>query len=78
MYVCIYVSIYKYMYYVYYILHIYIFSCFNTSCISVPFISVFSNSVSAGIYLFKAKNGNTRTKCEICSNLAMKTPERRQ
>ena len=31
---------------------------------------------SAGIYLFKFKNGNTREMCEICSKLAIKTPER--
>ena len=32
----------------------------------------------AGIYLLKVKNRNTTTKCEICSKLTMKTPERRQ
>ena len=31
----------------------------------------------AGIYLFKVDNGNTRTRCEICSKLTIKTPERR-
>ena len=30
----------------------------------------------AGIYLLKAKNRNTRTRCEICSELTIKTPER--
>ena len=29
-----------------------------------------------GIYLLN--NGNTRARCEICSKLARKTPERRQ
>ena len=29
----------------------------------------------AGIYLFKVKNRNTRTMCEICSKLTIKTPE---
>ena len=29
------------------------------------------------IYLFKVNNKNTRTKCEICSKLRMKTSERR-
>ena len=29
----------------------------------------------AGIYLLKVNNRNTRTKCEICSNLTIKTPE---
>ena len=32
----------------------------------------------AGNYMFKVNNGNTRTRCEICSKLKIKTPERRQ
>ena len=32
----------------------------------------------AGIYLLKVNNKNTRTRCEICSKLTIKTPERRQ
>ena len=32
----------------------------------------------AGIYLLKVNNRNTRTKCEICSKLTIKTPEQRQ
>ena len=32
----------------------------------------------AGIYLFKVNNKNARTRCEICSKLTMKIPERRQ
>ena len=32
----------------------------------------------AGIYLFKVNNRNTRTRCEICSKLTIKTTERRQ
>ena len=31
----------------------------------------------ASIYLFKISNKNTRTRCEICSKLEIKTPERR-
>ena len=31
---------------------------------------------SNGIYLVKVNNKNTRTKCEICSELTIKTPER--
>ena len=31
-----------------------------------------------GIYLFRVKNGNSRTMCEISSKLTIKTPERRQ
>ena len=30
-----------------------------------------------GIYLLKVNNRNTRTRCEICSKLTIKTPERR-
>ena len=33
---------------------------------------------SAGIYLLKVNNRYTRTKCETCSKLTIKTPERRQ
>ena len=32
----------------------------------------------AGIYLLKVNNWNTRTRCEICSKLTIKIPERRQ
>ena len=31
----------------------------------------------AGIYLLKVNNRNTRTRCEICSKLTIKKPERR-
>ena len=34
-------------------------------------------TVPAGIYLLKVNNRNTRTRCEICSKLTIKTPERR-
>ena len=30
----------------------------------------------AGIYLLKVNNRNTGTRCEICSKLTIKTPER--
>ena len=30
----------------------------------------------AGIYLLKVNNRNTRTRCEICPKLTIKTPER--
>ena len=36
-----------------------------------------NGAVPAGIYLLKVNNRNTRTRCEICSKLAIKTPERR-
>ena len=32
----------------------------------------------AGIYMLKVNNKNFRTRCEICSKLTIKTPERRQ
>ena len=32
----------------------------------------------AGNYMFKLNNRNTRTRCEICSKLTIKTPESRQ
>ena len=32
---------------------------------------------AAGIYLVQVNNDNTRTMCEICSNLTIKSPERR-
>ena len=32
----------------------------------------------AGIYFFKYSNGSTRSMCDICSKLTIKTPEQRQ
>ena len=32
----------------------------------------------SGIYLLKVNNKNTRARCEICSKLTIKIPERRQ
>ena len=52
-----------------------------------PFLVIFNmqKSVSssysifpAGNYTFKVDNRNTRTRCEICSKLTIKTPKRRQ
>ena len=34
--------------------------------------------IPPGIYLLKVNNITTRTRCEICSKLTMKTPERRR
>ena len=39
---------------------------------------MYSTSFPVGIYLLKVNYRNTRTRCEICSNLTIKTPERRQ
>ena len=36
------------------------------------------SSVPTSIYLFKVNNSNIRKRCEICSKLTIKTPERRQ
>ena len=32
--------------------------------------------IPVGNYMFKVNNRNTRTRCEICSMLTIKTPER--
>ena len=37
-----------------------------------------TTSYPAAIYLFKVKNANIRTICEICSKLAIKIPKRRR
>ena len=34
-------------------------------------------SFRVGIYMFKVNSRNTRTRCEICSKLTIKTPDRR-
>ena len=34
-------------------------------------------SIPAGNCMFEINNRNTRTRCEICSKLTIKTPERR-
>ena len=36
-----------------------------------------AGSYPAGVYLLKANNRNTRTRCEICSKLTINAPERR-
>ena len=38
---------------------------------------IFTFKVPAGNCMFKVNNRNTRTRCEICSKLTIKTPERR-
>ena len=37
---------------------------------------VCEQSCITSIYLLKVNNRNTRTRCEICSKLTIKTPER--
>ena len=44
--------------------------------IGITFTSHFA-FYTAGIYLIKISNGNTSKRCEICSKLTIKTPERR-
>ena len=36
------------------------------------------SSYPVGNYMFKVNNTNARTRCETCSKLAIKTPERRE
>ena len=40
-------------------------------------MSISRYATQAGIYLLKVNNRNTKTRCEICSKLTIKTPERR-
>ena len=35
------------------------------------------HNIPGGNYMFKVNNRNTRTRCEICSKLTIKTAERR-
>ena len=46
----------------------------NSCFFSRQFFCFFGQIVS--IYMFKVNNRNTRTRCEICSKLTIKTPER--
>ena len=46
----------------------------NTYCCLWTFFS----QEPAGINLFKVNNRNTRPRCEVCSKLIIKTPERHQ
>ena len=47
--------------------------------LSKEFIHLKCNeNILAGNYMFKVNNRNTRTWCEICSKLTIKTPERRR
>ena len=39
-------------------------------------LRIWGNVYSANNYLFKDNNRNTRKRCEICSKLTTKTPER--
>ena len=39
--------------------------------------SILTANIPIGIYRLKVNNSNTRKRCEICSKLTIKTPERR-
>ena len=44
----------------------------------LPFLVAVETAINpVSIYLFKFNNRNTRPRCEICSKLTIKTPERR-
>ena len=44
----------------------------NNTC---PGKRYFCINFPAGNYMFKVNNKNTRTRCETCSKLTIKTPE---
>ena len=43
----------------------------------VYYKNLISGAIPVGLYLLKVNNRNTRTWCEICSKLTIKTTERR-
>ena len=49
----------------------------NTVIYDAVYAPAIPRHTPAGIYLLKVNNRNTRTRCEICSKLTIKTPERR-
>ena len=51
--------------------------CKKFALVSTPAIFLV-RSIPPDIYLFKVNNRNTRARCEICSKLTIKTPERRR
>ena len=48
---------------------------FNESQVCKKQLNSNQCSNPAGNYMFKVNNRNTRTRCEICSKLTIKTPE---
>ena len=40
----------------------------------LKWVKIVKRAPPAGIYLLKVNNRNTRTRCEICSKLTIKTP----
>ena len=51
--------------------------CIPAGKINMCTITKTVEQVSANIYLFKVNNRNSRKRCNICSKLTIKTPERR-
>ena len=45
-------------------------------CCAQTFEQIENTDNPADIYLFKVNNANTSERCEICSKLTIKTPER--
>ena len=76
----------------FFILLVLIFMSINSACECnhlLPYVEVGQEQILVefifhkfvylvGIYLLKVNNRNTRTRCEICTKLTIKTPERRQ
>ena len=52
---------------------------FQRQIYPIPFIEkdLIKKLSPGGNYKFKVNNRNTRTRCEICSNVTIKTPEQR-
>ena len=49
--------------------------CNTSPSFSIIYIAI-KDKVNCNIYFFKVHNRNTRKRCEICSKLTVKTPER--
>ena len=56
---------------------VYILQNATAPCYNIFFVTSCRRATQAGIYLLKNNNRNTRTRCEICSKLTIKTSERR-
>ena len=50
---------------------------FDFNCMTSQLLNYLSPHFPVGNYMFKVNNINTRRRCEICSKLTLKTPERR-
>ena len=48
------------------------------ACLIPPVTNSIITLNPASLYLLKVSNRNIRTRCEICSKLTIKTPEKRQ